>query len=64
MLDTVVEVLDPRTGRLISSLRTDHVFFWWAGDMLYSYGEEDDGNLFIDVWRFRLIQPMPLEIEQ
>ena len=59
VIDSVIEVIDPWSGRLIASARNDLVFGWWLDDMLYSFHEDEDFDVFIDIWRVRLNVPEP-----
>ncbi|HEX7239674.1 MAG TPA: 6-bladed beta-propeller [Longimicrobiaceae bacterium] len=56
--DTVIEVLDPRTGRLVASARHPRYVRGFAGDgLLYTYREDADGVPAYEVWRTRLTSP-------
>ena len=47
----------PGTGRLITSRRSDLPFTWWMGDMFYTFREDEEFDVFIDVWRVQLKEP-------
>lgn len=52
LLDGVVEVIDPRAGRLLGSVRFDDpVWHIMQGGMVVSAREDDDGILRLQVWR-------------
>lgn len=59
--DTVLEVLDPRNGRLLARGRFAQSMsgFIGNGPMLFSRREDAAGNVVIDVWRVRLSTPQP-----
>ena len=48
--DTIIEVLDPRSGQLVATSRHDLFFFVWAGDFTFSVREDEDLNIIVDVW--------------
>jgi hypothetical protein len=54
--DTVLEVLDPRSGRLLAQTRFERSIAEFIGDgsMVISRREDADGNIVVDVWRARL----------
>lgn len=54
--DTILEVVEPSTGRLLASRRfTDHSFsVFLDGSLIVSYEEDEAGYPFLDVWRFSL----------
>lgn len=50
--DTVIEQIDPATGRVVGSVRLDAASLGWAdAHHVYHYREDDYGRPFIDVWR-------------
>jgi hypothetical protein len=54
-LDTMVEVIDPRRGRLVASVRMPVVVEGLVGDDLaYSWRSDSLGYDHIDIWRLRL----------
>jgi hypothetical protein len=54
--DTVLEVLDPRSGRLLARTRFEQAIPAFIGDgsVVFTRREDPDGNIVIDVWRARL----------
>lgn len=54
--DTIIEVLDPRTERVVARTRFDAVISEFIGDgsLVYTRREDRDGDQVIDVWRVRL----------
>jgi hypothetical protein len=53
--DTIIEVIDPATGKLIASLRVDpFVINALSEGYVASYREETDGTPVVDVWQVRL----------
>lgn len=54
--DTVLEVLDPRSGRLLAQTRFEQSIAEFIGDasMVATYREDADGNIVVDVWRARI----------
>ncbi|HEX6068991.1 MAG TPA: 6-bladed beta-propeller [Longimicrobiaceae bacterium] len=55
-LDTIVEVLDPKTGRLLAGLRIDAAVDLISDDgFAASYREDEVGQPSIDIWRFTLV---------
>lgn len=56
--DTIVEVLDPRSGRLIASQRFDGLFNWALGNgRIGSVIEHPDGGIEIAILGLTLIRP-------
>lgn len=57
--DTVLEVLDPRSGRLLTHTRFEQSISEFIGDrsMAITRREDADGNIVVDVWRVRLSRP-------
>lgn len=56
--DTVIEVIDPKAGRLIASQRLDqHITHFLDADHVAGYREMPDGTPVISVWRVQLVQP-------
>ncbi|HEX9563622.1 MAG TPA: hypothetical protein VF981_06615 [Gemmatimonadaceae bacterium] len=54
--DTIVEVLDLDTGRVLVSQRFDEdLTGFMEGGLLYALRENDDGLMVIDVWRARIV---------
>ncbi|HEX8276194.1 MAG TPA: hypothetical protein VF615_26380 [Longimicrobiaceae bacterium] len=54
--DTILEVLDPRSGRLLAQRRFEQSISEFVGDgsMVVTRREDADGNIVVDVWRVRL----------
>ena len=54
--DTVLEVLDPRSGRLLARTRFEQIIPAFIGDgsVVFARREDADGNIVVDVWRARL----------
>lgn len=54
--DTILEVLDPRSGRLLAHRRFEQSIPEFIGDgtMVINRREDADGNIVVDVWRTRL----------
>jgi hypothetical protein len=53
--DTIVDVIDPRTGSLLASQRFPQYFRRFGGDrVVYSYAEDTAGNPFYSVHRLSL----------
>jgi hypothetical protein len=51
-VDTIIEVIDPETGRLLASRRFDIDLRNQApADILYSRRVDENGESYIDVWR-------------
>jgi hypothetical protein len=58
--DTIVEVIDLSTGRLLVSQRFDQVFFrMFDGGRVYSDGEDAEGASYVDIWQLRLQRRAP-----
>lgn len=59
--DTLLEVVEPTTGRLLVSRRfTDRSFVVFLdSDLIVSYREDQAGYPFLDVWRFSLAAGAP-----
>lgn len=57
--DTILEVLDPRSGRLLAHTRFEQSISEFIGDrsMVITRREDADGNIVVDVWRVRLSRP-------
>jgi hypothetical protein len=56
MFDTIVELFDPRTGRIIASLRDFGAPLRFIRDGVgYRYNERSDGSAFIEVVRLELV---------
>ena len=54
---TIIDLLDPRTGRLLVSHRFDHeAIELLGGDLAWAAREDADGNTLIDVWRLRVVE--------
>ena len=53
--DTVIEVFDPATSRLVASKRFDRFFAWQAGKG-HLYIKGDDPEDYLEVWRVRLVK--------
>jgi hypothetical protein len=57
LYDSVIEVLDPGTGKLLASTRIDAALgFLLPGGYAASYREDDGGNPFIDIWRIEVVE--------
>ncbi len=59
-LDTVVEVLDPRTGRILASTRLEGVFAAFlvsGGNLAYTRRETAEGIEKVEVWELGLTEP-------
>ncbi|HEX6939220.1 MAG TPA: 6-bladed beta-propeller [Longimicrobiales bacterium] len=55
LLDTMFEVIDPRTGRLVMSQRLPQMVIAFLNDeTIAGYRTDDDGIPFIDIWRVRI----------
>lgn len=52
--DTIIEVLDPKSGRLLVSKRYEQYFFGQANGQLFSLRETADGDLRVEVWDISL----------
>jgi hypothetical protein len=57
-VDTVIEVIDPRAGKLVAQRRFDQAIggFTNGGNLLMSFRERPDGVVAIEVWRPRLVR--------
>lgn len=55
ILDTVIEIIDPRSGRLVASTRTDLAFTRWAGEFLYHPRDLANGDIAMELWKPRLL---------
>ena len=56
--DTVIEVIDPRTGTLVATRRLPFLASgFWSGDMLISASMGRNDTPYIDVWRVHLRRP-------
>jgi len=55
MYDTVVEIIDPDTGRLLARSRLDPLVLPFARGRAYSMVEEESGDLRIQVWQMKVI---------
>jgi hypothetical protein len=55
--DTVIEVVDPRTGGVIARSRFEPALARFTGDgsVLHASREDADGSIVIDLWRARLV---------
>ena len=54
-LDSVIEVIDVRNGKLVASTRLDRYYHSFTnGGLLWTFRENDDGVLLIDVFRMAL----------
>lgn len=57
-LNTVVEVIDLKRGRLVASGRVPRLLWGFVGDhMVYGFSEDTDGNLTIPVWNIEIVEP-------
>jgi hypothetical protein len=55
--DTIVEVLDMDSGRVLITQRFDDVFAaFMGGGLLYRVEEDPDGLAFIEVWRTEIVR--------
>ena len=53
--DSRVEVIDPESGALLASLLVDpHLTFFGEDGLAWSYGEDELGLPFVDIWRLDL----------
>lgn len=53
--DAMIDVLDPSSGKIIASARSDRKLLWQLGNGYFGgYREEREGVGFIDVWRATL----------
>jgi len=56
--DTMIEVIDLRTNRLLVSQRVDEMLWkMFEGGLAYSDGEDAQLESYVDIWRLKLIQP-------
>jgi hypothetical protein len=56
VFDTLVEVIDPRTGKLIARTRLDQFLVPMHGTLAYSTFEDETGDRRIQVWNVSLLQ--------
>ena len=56
VFDTLVEVIDPRTGTLIARTRLDQFLVPMHGTLAYSTFEDETGDRRIQVWNVSLLQ--------
>jgi hypothetical protein len=55
--DSIIEVIDPATGRLLASTRIGAALYaLLPGNYAASYREDEGGNPFIDIWRFEMVR--------
>ena len=54
VMDTLIEVIDPATGRLIAATRIDEVVIPYARGRAYSMLEEPSGDLRAQIWRLEV----------
>lgn len=54
--DSIIEALDPTSGEVLATYRSERRFVSWVGDYLYTVGEMDNptGDYVIEVWEARL----------
>ena len=58
LYDTVLEAINPATGRLLASTRVDAPLHRFFGDgFTFSHRADSAGYRFLDVWQFRLVAP-------
>jgi hypothetical protein len=59
--DTMVEVIDLATGKLLVSQRFDPVLWRMIDDgLVYGDGEDGSGSSYVDIWRIVLLNnPSP-----
>jgi hypothetical protein len=50
-VDTVLDLIDVRTGKLTASLRTGDALYPLTNNLFWSCRDDADGKVFIDVWR-------------
>ncbi len=56
MHDSMIEVIDPKTQRLVATTRFAGLMLFSLGDRYFaSYREAENGIPFVDVWRLRLV---------
>ena len=55
VFDTLIEVIDPRTGKLIARTRLDQFLVPMHGTLAYSTFEDDTGDRRIQVWNVSLL---------
>jgi hypothetical protein len=54
--DTIVEVIDPTSGKVIASTRVDAVLERFVHDrQAFQYKEDESGEPSVVIWQFRLI---------
>jgi hypothetical protein len=54
-LDTVFEVIDPSSGKLLTSFRIDRIIGYSLGEgYVAAYRESADGAPLVDVWKVQL----------
>jgi hypothetical protein len=56
VFDTLIEVIDPKTGTLLASTRFDRLVMPMHGTIAYSMIEDDVGDLKLQVWNLSLLQ--------
>jgi hypothetical protein len=57
LYDTIIDVIDVRTGKLLVSQRVPGMMqFILDDDLLASYRQDSEGTPIIDVWRVRVVQ--------
>jgi hypothetical protein len=55
--DTMIEVLDPRSGALLASRRfPEFLRGFWSDDLLTSASVGPDDTPYIDIWQVRLVR--------
>lgn len=55
--DTVIEALDPRTGRVLASVRRDEFFARVrGGPYLARFRSEESGEDVVEIWRYQLVR--------
>ena len=55
--DVVLEVIDPRSGRLLASRRLPGTIGFIGRDLLFTSGEDPDGVVSLTVWRVAVRRP-------
>ncbi len=56
--DTIIEILDPATGRVIATERFDQALWrLMPGGLVSWYREEEDGEPHLEVWQLTLTRP-------